>query len=225
MTVTVSSADGEPGGQGVTPRPIVLTLNCESAAEYLKENEVLMCLGLNLVRFDIYVDPIYTSTEIATQEENAARIHHEEHPDLTWVEMDRQLHNPAWLMHEVGAFIDNTIKGNVLKRWYTPDQVKVVLVHADLLQGDANVMEVMLTSRYENAGFFGVGHQQFGSRPGRLWNGTSTETRNPDVRWSFNIHYRRDLPHCPECGTQMRPAGSAYVCEHCGRTLGAYPLD
>ena len=29
-----------------------------------------------------------------------------------------------------------------------------------------------------------------------------------------------DAPLCMTCGTKMRPAGSCYVCEGCGRTSG-----
>ncbi|HEY1063685.1 MAG TPA: hypothetical protein VGE30_00105 [Candidatus Saccharimonadales bacterium] len=205
MATAVMTPD-EPRGHSAPQRPIVLALNCDRASQYLIENEVLMCLGLNLMRIDVNIDARLTSVGDATASVKDLAEVYENEP---FKNLRRFVRDPGWLAEQVHENIITAVQKTSYAFDYDGERVKVVLVSQDLLGGDGNVMEGTLPWLYSKAAFFSIGPQP-DKRPRRIW---TTPIHRPEVGG-------QPVPTCFTCGTPMRPAGSCYVCEGCGSTRG-----
>lgn len=213
MTTAVMAPD-DPHGHNAPLRPIVLALNCATASQYLSENEVLMCLGLQLIRIDIEADWRLSSTEIASAEMfELSKLY----DWMTFKDLSQSVRDPRWLREQFIFRLEDRIKDHVFNKEYDPSKVKVVLLDERLTQGDGNVLQELLTNHYPGAALFRISKHS-DRRPHRIWMKPSSHPEGDEV--GYTTVDRERVPLCPSCGKAMRPAGSGFVCKGCGNTLG-----
>lgn len=199
MTATV--VEREDDGVNPTAGPIVLALSCSQVQQYLQADNIPLRRWINppLIRVDVHhiAAGIQAYFEIPNKPEHLVTIA-QHHKHMSWAELEEKIKNQSWLAERLAAVIMANMRAE-LHTDVDPDRVEEVFIADHLVDNGGYTLRSTLQLTFKNAWFFNA-HNSRGSLPERIWD--------------------EDVPLCMNCGTKMRPAGSAFVCEGCGATSG-----
>ena len=199
MTTTVMEREDD--SVNPTAGPIVLALSCARVQQYLQADNIPIQRWINppLTRVDIsHIESgIKAYFGIPNKPEHLVTIA-QHHKHMSWAELTEKVKNQSWLTERLVAVILATMMAE-LKTDVNPDRVEEVFIADHLVRDGGYILRSALELTFKNAWFFSATIDR-GSLPERIWDA--------------------DAPLCMNCGTKMRPAGSAFVCEGCGSTSG-----
>jgi hypothetical protein len=204
MTTTVV----EQSASGSEPvRPILLMLNCSNSVPLYGENnpDLFDLYGVRVLRIAIEIPNYYLSVQDATNNLIQLVEAVDEKPSL----VKRYLQNGGWLAGQLENVITEMFAKKVMRRDPPVGYVKMsevsLVIFADWMDKEESLLRVVLPKLFPQAGVRKVDTHSSYSRPQGV---------------SWNSPKQSDAPLCMNCGTKMRPAGSAFVCEGCGATSG-----
>jgi hypothetical protein len=218
MTTTVMQPD-EPDHN--VSRPIVLLLNCKENVGYLTpKNEILTQLyGTRIARvgLDFPWDHVYPKR--AKDDSGSMLRLLRDYSEFTLQQMLEKLEDEAWMAESARSVLAGALEAAHKQHGYgEPDReldvqrVKVVIIDEDLVMPDST-LQGALVPWLTSAQFYKVKAMGHGNVPQRIWYEPAAEESSEPKQL-----FAEDgvTPICKTCGTKMRSAGSAFVCEGCG---------
>ena len=196
--------DGNDGVNTPLP-PIILTLSCASFQGYLvQDNQVLRATyKSNVIRIDLYVSDALMAYIYPTIQRNKFTLI-QEHPDMSWNRLFDWIPSTEFEDAAIDVLAKACLEAvdQPLNWQQICTALRVVLISPDLLSGGSSLKRILQGSLPVDVTYFEIMDRAI---PKQIWH------YEPEVT----------MPMCTDCGNSMRPAGSAYVCEHCGQTRPA----
>lgn len=171
MTTAVMSADQS---SLEAARPIVLTINCESAQRYLDpRNELLAVLGASVDRIDITMSKAFAFPRSVTDPHSTNYDHQAFHDALddivnrSPVELRESFAKPDWVRQFAGQVlwrkVADVYRQPVIR--VERSNVKIVLVNKVFVLGEPHVRDAV-QELFPSAAYFGAGDSGV---PTRIW--------------------------------------------------------